>query len=213
MKKNAYIIALILLTVLIPVLLCGFSDGPQKVYKYRDQAWLGVKTQDMTGQLRKFFGVAEDKGILITETVKESPAAEKNLKAGDVIIKADGEWIRDSKDLAEIINEFEPGETLSLTISRDQQEQEIAVELGRTKRRYHPYLGYRPGRYEVRIPEIDVDIPDVDIEIMDRDELNRLKKEVQEELKLHQEELKENLEELKENLKEMQIEFESNEVL
>jgi len=213
MKKNIYITGFILLAMLIPVLLCGYSDGPKKTYKYHEQAWLGVKTQNMTAQLRTFFGVEKDKGILITETVKESPAAEYDLKAGDVIIEADGEWIRDSQDLAEIINEFDPGESLSLKIYRNHKEQEIEIELGRIKRSYHPYLGYRQGRYEVRIPELDVDIPDLEIEAMDREKFDRLREEVQEELKLHQEELKENLKELKENLKEMQIEFESGEVL
>ena len=213
MKKNIQIIGLVLLAVLIPVLLCGYSDGPRKSYKYREQAWLGVKTENMTAQLRAFFGVPEDKGILVTEIVKDSPASEKALQAGDVILKADDEWIRDSHDLAEIIKDFEPGETLTITVSRNHQQQDVAVELGRIKKRYHPYLGYGPGKYEVVIPKIDFDIPDIDIPQLNREELERINDEVQEELKLHQEELKENLEELKENLKEMEINFQSNEVL
>ena len=211
MKKNLLIIGLVLLVVMIPVILSGFSDGPKKSYKFREQAWLGVKTLDLTPQLRTFFGVAEDNGILISEIAENSPAEKQNLKAGDVIIKADGAWIKNPGDLAEIIKEFEPGETLEIVFIRDHNKQVINFELGSIKRRYHPYFGYRPGKYEVIIPEIE--IPDIEIPEFDRKELENLQKDLQEELNIHREELKENLQELKERLQELKIQDEANEVI
>lgn len=76
----------------------------------REHGWLGVSTQPLTGELGEYFG-AKDGGALVSEVVDESPARKLGLKAGDVIVKVDGEKIGDPGDLRrEVGRHDEPAE-------------------------------------------------------------------------------------------------------
>ena len=74
------------------------------------------------------------KGALIvgvSEVVNEkgenvSPGKEAGLKAGDVIICADGKEIQNSADLSKIVNEIE-GDSITLKIRREQTEYDVEV--------------------------------------------------------------------------------------
>ena len=69
-------------------------------------------------------------GIYVV-TVDEFSAAEKaGLKAGDVIIEADGKRIKTMNELNEIKNTHSIGDTMKLKIHRDGAEKEITLTLG-----------------------------------------------------------------------------------
>lgn len=87
---------------------------------------IGVSTNTLTKQLADYFGVADDKGVLITSVRENSPAAKAGLKAGDVITEVDGEKIDEVGDLSRAINRKSEGE-ITLTIVRDKSQRTIRV--------------------------------------------------------------------------------------
>ena len=107
-------------------------------------------TTDITSQLiqyskvkRPFIGIS---GIDLDETtakkynlvvgvyvksVEDFSSAEKGgLKAGDVIIEADGKSIKSMDELNEIKNSHQIGDTMKLKINRDGSEKELTLTLG-----------------------------------------------------------------------------------
>jgi len=66
------------------------------------RGWLGVAVQPVTPELAKSFGMKEEKGALITEVMKDSPAEKAGLKAEDIILEFDGKPIKDMQDLPRI---------------------------------------------------------------------------------------------------------------
>ena len=57
------------------------------------RARIGVQVQPMTPELREFFEVPRDRGVLVVRVVDDSPAAKVGILVGDVITEAAGEPI------------------------------------------------------------------------------------------------------------------------
>jgi len=92
---------------------------------------LGVTGEELTSQLAGYFGVKQGKGVLVSEVVAGSPAAQAGLKAGDVIVAVDGKEVATIAELRKAV-ELKSGEDtrkLSLTVVRDHHEQTVPVEL------------------------------------------------------------------------------------
>ncbi|RQW87894.1 MAG: DegQ family serine endoprotease [Geobacter sp.] len=63
------------------------------------RGWLGVSVQPVTPDLAKSFGMKNDKGALISEVMKDSPAEKAGFKVGDIILDFDGKPIADMHEL------------------------------------------------------------------------------------------------------------------
>ena len=186
-----------------------FPDKDYKFkYHYRDErAWLGVSTTKLAPQLRKYFNVPEDFGVLINEVIEDSPAEEYGLEAGDVIIRVDGEKISNHWDLVRTIDDFEPDDEIKIEIIRKGKEKTIEVKLGKHKGPYRHHFGLYPESFEIIIPEIEFEIPDIEIDIppIDREEIEEINETLREEIEINSDELKEQMKELQEKLKEIKI--------
>lgn len=89
---------------------------------------LGVSVEDLTGQLGEYFGVKNGDGVLVRSVKKGSPADAGGLRAGDVIVKVDGEKIADSSDLRSAMRERR-GRTFPLGVVRERRETTLTVTL------------------------------------------------------------------------------------
>ncbi len=120
----------------------------------RQHSYLGVKLQPLTPELRKYFGVKEDLGVLVASVKKNSPAEDAGIRAGDVIIRMDRRRIRSIRDVHRVLAFFEPGEEIEIRIIRDGKEKSVKVKLGKT-RRFYPetffYRAYGPEELEIEI--------------------------------------------------------------
>ncbi len=85
---------------------------------------IGVGVTALSKQLSEHFGV--EGGVMINEVRADSPAAKAGLKAGDIIIEAEGNEVRGDIDLIRAIGEKKDGD-ISLTFVRDQNRQTIRV--------------------------------------------------------------------------------------
>jgi serine protease Do len=85
----------------------------------------GVGVEQMTDQLRDFFGVYSPNGVLVTSVDSGSPLEKAGLRAGDVITSVDGRNIQSPADFGRALR---AGSKATLKIIRDKQEREITIE-------------------------------------------------------------------------------------
>lgn len=97
-----------------------------------ERGWLGVSMQTLTPELANALGLQEPKGALIAGVQANSPAAQAQLKAGDVVVSAGGRPVDAPRDLAAIVGNSKPGESLTLTVVRDGRRQDQQVQLGQS---------------------------------------------------------------------------------
>ena len=71
-------------------------------------------------------------GIYIKSVQDFSPAEKAQLKAGDVIIKANGKDITTMEELNNIKNSLKIGDTITLTVNRNKENKDITVTLEET---------------------------------------------------------------------------------
>jgi serine protease Do len=94
------------------------------------RGWLGVSLQPLTSDLAQSFGVKDSKGALVADVTADSPAARAGIKSGDVVLEFNGKKVEDPGDLARAVGLAKPGETGTLTVWRNRQQQTIALKLG-----------------------------------------------------------------------------------
>ncbi len=80
---------------------------------------LGVRIQDLTPELAEAFGIDARRGAVITRVNKDSMADSAGLRAGDVVVRANGKEITKGAELHNIIGLLPIGERLTLNVVRD----------------------------------------------------------------------------------------------
>ncbi len=110
------------------------GEGPE-IFLNSNSRQIGVVTSSLTKQLAEFFGVADGKGVLVNSVLEDSPASRADLRAGDVIVEADGKVIENQGDLSRTVEEKKDGE-LTLIIIRDKQRQSIKITPEKAEPRY-----------------------------------------------------------------------------
>ena len=73
-----------------------------------DRGWLGVMIQDVDKDLASSLGIDKPMGALISEADPEGPATKSGLKAGDLIIKFNGQDVHTSSDLPYLVGRTAP---------------------------------------------------------------------------------------------------------
>jgi serine protease Do len=91
---------------------------------------LGIRGEALTEQLADYFGVTQGEGVLITEVIEGTPAEEAALRAGDVIVSANGARVASVSDLSRQLGE----DVVELEIVREQRVQTVTAELKQKKR-------------------------------------------------------------------------------
>jgi len=104
----------------------------QSILKYGKviRGWLGVTIQDLTPELAKSFDVKGDKGALVTDVMKNSPAGKAGLKRGDLIVEFDGKSVEDTTGLRNMVANTAPGKTAQLKVIRQGKGETLTVTLG-----------------------------------------------------------------------------------
>lgn len=90
--------------------------------------FIGIQGIDIDTQTAVRNNLTE--GIYIDSFVKGSPAADSDLKVGDVIISIDGKSIKTMDELNEYKNTKKVGDEITLGIYRDSKKMEVKITLG-----------------------------------------------------------------------------------
>ena len=97
------------------------------------RGYLGIRFQPLTADLAKSFGMKSDKGALIANVEKDTPADKAGLKAGDVITEYDGKTINESSELPRLVAATPIDKKVQVIVFRDGKKQEFSVIIGKLK--------------------------------------------------------------------------------
>ncbi|WP_373499266.1 Do family serine endopeptidase [Desulfococcus sp.] len=95
------------------------------------RGWLGVGIQDLTDELKSYYNIKRDTGVLISQVYEGDPADKGGVKVGDVVIAVDGKEVKSSRDLSGQIAGLPVGKKTSITLIRDGKERTVDVTLGK----------------------------------------------------------------------------------
>jgi Do/DeqQ family serine protease len=104
-------------------------DQLRKTGKVR-RGMLGVTIQAVTSDLASSLGLSAVRGALVSSVQPGSPAERAGLRRGDVITAVNGAPVSDSNSLRNMVARTQPGTEVTLTVSRDNREQQFRVTLG-----------------------------------------------------------------------------------
>ncbi len=126
-QKHTLVIALV-------VALIFSSLGVTAAQDDGETAWLGVAVRDDPG------------GARVETVLDDSPAAGAGIREGDVITAVDDTTIDGAEHLVDVIAAYAPGDTVVITVLRDDDELDLDVTLAE-----------RPADLDtIREPEIDI---------------------------------------------------------
>lgn len=124
----------------------GFAIPINKIKRSIDQvrkggeityAFLGVRYLQVTSGVQKDRKLEVDYGALVVQGENGEPAVESGspadkagLKAGDIILRLNGERITQDNSLGKVIQKYNPGDPITLIILSDSEEKTINLELG-----------------------------------------------------------------------------------
>lgn len=94
------------------------DGGEGRVAGEKDGGALGITASTVTPELKQRYGLEGEEGILITGIDPEGPAAEANLRVGDLILEADGKEITSVKDFEGVVGKKSAGKVVRLLIQR-----------------------------------------------------------------------------------------------
>ncbi len=105
------------------------------------RAYLGVGIQPVTQDLAKQLSVAPRAGVAVTEVFPQTPAAKSGLQSGDVIVKFDGQSVKDPQQLQLAVERSVMGKSLKIDIVRDGKSMQLSFKPEE-----------QPGDFGVRMP-------------------------------------------------------------
>ena len=89
------------------------------------RGWLGIEAQDLTPQLAESLGFDDTNGVLIAAVLRDGPADQAQLKAGDIITTINFKPVINSRDSLNQIAGFAPNTSITLGIIRQGAEMEV----------------------------------------------------------------------------------------
>ncbi len=193
-------------------------DMPVSIVVVHSSARSGLMVENLTPQLGDYFGAKDGKGVLVRSVEKGSRAEQAGFRAGDVIVKVNGESISDSGDFTHAVR-GRKGNSVTVSIIRERKEQNLTLTV--------------PDRNQSKLLDMDMDenleLPDTDAEtVIDlgevQSEIAHLKPEIERavrvirpsveeatrELRDHEEELKQQMRELEREFKDQEREIQEN---
>lgn len=105
------------------------------------RSFLGIRYITLTEAIAKeqklnfYYGALIVRGDTVTDFAVQpgSPADQAGLVENDIILEASGQKVSDKNTLADILKNFNPGQSISLKISHKGSEKTISVVLGESK--------------------------------------------------------------------------------
>ena len=92
--------------------------------------WIGVEVRPMTRPFADSLGMTEPYGAIFDQPQPNSPAAQANIEAGDVVTAVNGSPLGNWSDFIPTISAMAPGTDVYLTTYRDEQLIEVKVTIG-----------------------------------------------------------------------------------
>jgi S1-C subfamily serine protease len=98
---------------------------------HSDRPYLGLSgMSDVTPAMAGQYGLATDKGVLITGLAADGPLARAGIRTGEVMVRLDGQPVTDTAALGEVLARIKPNQQKSMTIVGATGERTVSVAVG-----------------------------------------------------------------------------------
>lgn len=129
-----------------------------------ESGWLGVQIADVDAEKVKELKLPAERGALITEVEKDSPAAKAGLKVNDVVTEYNGQRIESAAQFRRMVRESLAGRAAQLTLWRDGRAQPLSVTLGSSRDRIErtfTLTGPRDFNFKFDMPDLKMHLPNI----------------------------------------------------
>ncbi|MFC0282864.1 DegQ family serine endoprotease [Camelimonas abortus] len=105
----------------------------EQLLKYGEtrRGWLGVRIQNVDEATAEALGLDRPRGALVAGVDEKGPAKPAGVQVGDVIIRFDGQEVKDSRELPRIVSFSPVGKECEVVVLRKGREVTLKVKLGR----------------------------------------------------------------------------------
>ncbi|MFI5201844.1 MAG: S1C family serine protease [Candidatus Kapaibacterium sp.] len=90
---------------------------------------LGMNFQDVNDQMRDYFKLTSDVGVVVTQIERDGVAARAGIQPGDLIVGFDSEKIRGSGELQSALADHLVGDEVTFRIERDGRNVNVRIQL------------------------------------------------------------------------------------
>jgi serine protease Do len=139
------------------------------------RAYLGVKIEEITGELGQKLGVDRGHGVLVAEVYENTPAAKAGLREGDIIVRFAGHDVHNPRQLQEVVEQSPLGSAQPVEILRDTKPQTLSVPVSPLPKDFGTALapGIGHGRGHGGTPgfsskDLGLEVSDLSKELADR---------------------------------------------
>src|SRR5215467_1717623 len=91
------------------------------------RGWLGVRIQQVTDEIAESLGIKPARGALVAGVDEKGPAKPAGIEPGDVIVKFDGQDIKEMRDLPRVVADTPVGKDVQVQIIRKGHEDRKSV--------------------------------------------------------------------------------------
>jgi membrane-associated protease RseP (regulator of RpoE activity) len=108
----------------------GDEDTAVESYQWvQGQSRLGIVVMGLTRDLRQYFNVPRDRGVLVAHVMPHSSAAHAGIRAGDVVIEIAGQPVRSADDVLTTLAEQPKDRQFSIGVVRQSQPLQLQAML------------------------------------------------------------------------------------
>jgi serine protease Do len=94
------------------------------------RGWLGVQIQQVTPDIADGVGLKPPHGAMVAGVTDNGPAAAAKIRGGDIILKFNGQDVKEMRNLQRIVAETEIGKKVPVVLWRDGKEQTVQASIG-----------------------------------------------------------------------------------
>ena len=114
----------------IPANLAKNVVAQLREYGHPRRGWLGVRIQPITPDIAESLGLHDTTGSLVAGVVPGGPAETAKIQNGDVILKFNGQDIKENHTLPRIVAETAIGADVPVTLLRNGKEMTVTAKVG-----------------------------------------------------------------------------------
>jgi len=91
--------------------------------------YLGISGLTLNRDIAESYSIPHEKGVLVVRVGRGSPAHRGGMSAGDVILEVDKKPLKAWEDLQHVVQEKKVGDSLELSVGRDQEQGKMNIVL------------------------------------------------------------------------------------
>ena len=110
------------------------------------RGWLGVRIQQVTPDIAESLGLKDATGAMVAGVNDGGPADNAKIRNGDIILKFNGQDVKEMKNLPRLVAETPIGQEVPVTLWRDGKEVVVQAKLGELPEEQKVAAGAAPGK-------------------------------------------------------------------